>query len=67
MNTTDVMCPVCGAINCGLILDETEGWMECERCGSMAHLLRAGTTGLTDAGSCVWQVLKPLPKGKSVR
>ena len=64
MKTTDVMCPVCGAINYGLLLEETDGWMECEHCGSMSHLLKAGTTDLTDAKNCLWQVIKPLPAGK---
>ena len=66
MKSTDVMCPICGAINHGLLLEETEGWMECEHCGGMAHLLKAGTTDLTDAGSCLWQVIRPLPRGKRV-
>ena len=33
MKSTDVMCPICGAINYGLFLEETDGWMECEKCG----------------------------------
>lgn len=32
--TYDVACPVCGRINRSLYLEETEGWMECEYCGS---------------------------------
>ncbi len=64
MKSTDVMCPICGAINYGLFLEETDGWMECEHCGSMSHLLSAGAGDLTDAGSCLWQVLRPLPRGK---
>jgi len=27
-------CPKCGQQNCGLYLDETEGWYICSRCGS---------------------------------
>lgn len=34
MKTYDVKCPVCGRINYRLYLEETDGWMECERCGS---------------------------------
>ena len=34
VKTYDVKCPVCGRINRGLYLEETEGWMECEKCGS---------------------------------
>ena len=36
MKTTDVMCSICGTINCGLILEETDGWMECEYCKCMS-------------------------------
>lgn len=32
MRTYDVKCPVCGHVNHNLFLDETEGWMECEKC-----------------------------------
>ena len=64
MKTTDVMCPVCGAINYGLLLEETDGWMECEHCGSMTHLLKAGSEDLTDAKNCLWQVMRPLPGGR---
>ncbi len=28
----DCKCPMCGAINHNVDLEETEGWMECERC-----------------------------------
>ncbi len=34
MNTYDVICPICGAVNCSLLLEETDGWMECEVCGT---------------------------------
>ena len=61
MKSTDVMCPVCGAINRGLILDETDGWMECRCCGSVARPL---ADGLADVKNCRWQVIRPLPHGK---
>ena len=32
MKQYDVKCPICGTVNKGLFLDETEGWMECEYC-----------------------------------
>ena len=35
MNTRNVRCPRCGAMNRGLFLKETDGWMECIRCGSL--------------------------------
>lgn len=67
MGGKDVRCPECGTINYGLFLEETEGWMECENCGCTAHLLKAKTTDLTDAGNCIWQVIKPLPSGQRAR
>ena len=50
----DGCCPFCGRRNTGLLLEETDGWMECERCHRDVHLcsradltkvpvLRAGT------------------------
>ena len=35
MKTTDVKCPLCGKINHNLYLEETGGWMECDRCGNI--------------------------------
>lgn len=35
--TFDVACPVCGRINRSLYLEETEGWMECEYCGTSSQ------------------------------
>jgi len=26
-------CPKCGQLNCGLYLEETEGWFICQKCG----------------------------------
>ncbi len=34
MKRYDVKCPICGAVNRGLDLEETNGWMECEKCGN---------------------------------
>ena len=34
--TYDVKCPVCGVVNHSLLLEETDGWMECEHCGHTA-------------------------------
>lgn len=41
MKMYDKRCPQCGHINRNLYLEETEGWMECEKCG---RLSRAGYT-----------------------
>ena len=35
MKKTNAKCPLCGMINRNLYLEETGGWMECERCGSI--------------------------------
>ena len=35
--TYDVACPVCGRVNRSLYLEETEGWMECEYCGTSSQ------------------------------
>lgn len=34
MKQYDVMCPECGTVNKGLYLEETNGWMICEHCGT---------------------------------
>lgn len=38
MKTYNVSCPCCGHRNNSLYLDETEGWMECEKCGELAQV-----------------------------
>lgn len=42
MKTYDVCCPICGALNHNLYLEETDGWMECEHCGQTVQILTAG-------------------------
>ena len=37
MKTYNANCPCCGYRNNSLYLDETEGWMECEKCGELAQ------------------------------
>ncbi len=37
MKQYDVKCPLCGTVNKGLYLDETEGWMICENCGQQTR------------------------------
>ncbi|MBO6159168.1 MAG: hypothetical protein J6P72_07920, partial [Firmicutes bacterium] len=34
-DTYDLRCPICGTVNRGLYLEETDGWMECENCGKV--------------------------------
>ena len=38
MKTYDVTCPCCGHRNTGLYLEETEGFMECEKCGELTQV-----------------------------
>lgn len=35
MTEYEVKCPVCGKVNKRLYLEETNGYMECEKCGSL--------------------------------
>lgn len=37
MKSYDLRCPVCGTVNRGLYLEETDGWMECENCGNVTQ------------------------------
>ena len=39
MNAKDVKCPICGAVNRSLDLDETDGWIECESCKNVVQVL----------------------------
>jgi len=34
MERDNVFCPICGYLNENLCLEETDGWMECGKCGS---------------------------------
>ena len=36
----DVTCPICGYINKDIYLEETDGWMECEKCGQITQNLK---------------------------
>lgn len=37
MATFNRVCPICGHLNKNLYLEDTNGWMECERCGSLTR------------------------------
>ena len=39
METYDVCCPICGAKNHDLYLEETDGWMECDHCHQVVQIL----------------------------
>ena len=40
LNATDVTCPICGTLNKSLDLEETDGWMECESCGTAVQIMK---------------------------
>ena len=61
MHGIDVKCPECGAINYSLDLVETDGWMECERCGCTARLVSLRRGDATELKNCRWQLIRPLP------
>lgn len=35
MKRSNVQCPVCGQLNEGVDLEETEGWVECSKCSAV--------------------------------
>lgn len=37
MKTYYAKCPCCGQWNNNLLLEETEGWFECEKCGQVSR------------------------------
>ena len=40
MKSYDTRCVYCGNLNRALLLEETGGWMECERCKRSIHLCK---------------------------
>ena len=47
MKRVNIKCPVCGSINEGLDLEETQGWVECSCC-KMTFLAPAYTSKLLE-------------------
>lgn len=39
MKLYDIKCPICGTVNRKLVLEETDGWMECEHCRIVVKVL----------------------------
>ena len=63
LSATDVKCPICGTLNKSLDLEETDGWMECQECGSAVQVMKYVKTRripLYQMKDC--QVLVPLPQ-----
>ena len=46
MKSYDLRCPICGTVNRGLYLEETDGWMECEKCGNVTQSMEHRQTVL---------------------
>ncbi len=46
MKSYDLRCPICRAVNRGLYLEETDGWMECEKCGNVTQSMEHRQTVL---------------------
>ena len=46
MKSYDLCCPICGTVNRGLYLEETDGWMECEKCGNVTQSMEHRQTVL---------------------
>ena len=44
MEQYDVKCPICGTINKGLYMKETDGWMVCEHCKNEVQILKYAQT-----------------------
>ena len=46
MKSYDLRCPICGTVNRGLYLEETDGWMECEKSGNVTQSMEHRQTVL---------------------
>ena len=46
MKSYVLRCPICGTVNRGLYLEETDGWMECEKCGNVTQSMEHRQTVL---------------------
>ena len=42
MKQYDAVCPLCGKENKGMYLEETDGWMECEKCHMTVKVMEFG-------------------------
>ena len=58
MRTYDVKCPICGKVNRGLYLEETEGWMECDQCRNATKVQLTHEYKLMPV--CVVKRIKPM-------
>ena len=61
MKMTDVKCPACGTMNYSLYLEETDGLMECERCGCTVQLTKRTSVPLRRNREAHWRVKRTWP------
>ena len=40
MKKHDEKCPICGEVNKSLLLEETDGWFVCDKCGNEVQLVQ---------------------------
>ena len=59
MKTYYAKCPCCGQWNYNLLLEETEGWFECERCGLVSRQVLAQEKSRPLLTSDYWRKLVP--------
>ncbi len=59
MQTFDVACPICGKVNRGLYLEETDGWMECESCFEVTRIHKTDSEHVMPL--CIVKKLNTLP------
>ena len=59
MKTYYAKCPCCGQWNNNLLLEETEGWFECEKCGQVSRQPFTQTDSSHFLSSDYWREMVP--------
>ena len=62
MKKYDVKCPFCGTVNKNLFLDETHGWMICEKCQRDSISYSYMMKGLTKIPVLTYEQLSSMAK-----
>ena len=60
MKLAIIKCPRCGHMNRNLDLEDSKGWMECERCGTIAIIPHQRHTQLRIYRTNTIKNLKPI-------
>ncbi|MBO4384254.1 MAG: hypothetical protein J5854_02380 [Clostridia bacterium] len=66
MKQYDVKCPVCGTVNKGLYLEETDGRMICEHCNTESQDIAFMTHGMVTLPLLSWNQLPAYLARKAV-